>query len=249
MDKHKRLRITAFKPQNPGPSIAAEEKDADEVSEEDEEERGALVEEYAVLPPAPSPPPDEDKVDDSDDRFLSADSDSDSEDDDEVLNTINIELPANLIGCLAEDWRVINKEKMLVKLPPPITVHQILQDFLQITEAKEQGEPEDITLSRRQMAVGVKKYFDIMVGPQLMYRSEEAQYNAIEREHGEDAEMSKIYGAVHFLRLFVRLGWAIGFSKFDETTEEHFMLLLHELLSFIDNKVDEYFIEDNYFTP
>lgn len=53
----------------------------------------------------------------------------------------------------------------------------------------------------QEVVAGLREYFNVMLGTQLLYKFERPQYADILQEH-KDKQASDIYGFIHLIRLF-----------------------------------------------
>lgn len=141
---------------------------------------------------------------------------------------IRIKLPDELKNWLVDDWDLVTRQKKLVEIPAKTTVQQILDDYVKSKKGSKVKESQVV-----EVAAGIKEYFDTMLNCQLLYKFEKPQYAKIVKESPDDAPMSSIYGVIHLVRLFVRLGQMLVYSDLDEKDITVLLAHIHDFLKYM----------------
>lgn len=131
---------------------------------------------------------------------------------------------------LVEDWEMITKNEKLVSVPREPTVSEILEAYRESAkEANKKKLARGSDDSTDEVVEGLKLYFDKALGNILLYRFERQQYVDLLKRF-PDKPMSQLYGAEHFLRLFVQLPALIAHTNMDQDAvnilKDHFAHIL-----------------------
>ncbi|KAL8197357.1 UNVERIFIED_CONTAM: Mortality factor 4-like protein 1, partial [Gekko kuhli] len=115
----------------------------------------------------------------------------------------------------------------LFYLPAKKNVDSILEDYANYKKSR--GNTDNKEYAVNEVVAGIKEYFNVMLGTQLLYKFERPQYAEILADH-PDAPMSQVYGAPHLLRLFVRIGAMLAYTPLDEKSLALLLNYLHDFL-------------------
>lgn len=110
-----------------------------------------------------------------------------------------IVFPSALKRQLVDDWEFITKEQKLVPLPREPTVSGVLSAWLHSKSRRGIADK-----ASREVADGLRDYFDAALGTMLLYKFERNQYNTVIHKSKTEIKPSKVYGAEHLLRLLIK---------------------------------------------
>ncbi|KAL3265380.1 hypothetical protein HHI36_009587 [Cryptolaemus montrouzieri] len=139
---------------------------------------------------------------------------------------IKIKIPDELKPWLVDDWDAI------------------LDNYLNY---KKNAKANNISKESAciEIVKGIKEYFNVMLGTQLLYKFERPQYAEILQNHPKKP-VSEIYGAVHLLRLFVKLGAMLAYTPLDEKSIQLLLTSIQDFLKFLIKNSAQLFSMQHY---
>lgn len=153
---------------------------------------------------------------------------------------IKVRLPDELKHSLVDDWDLITRQKQLVQLPHTNTVEAILDEYL-----KNKGRSSSEKDAGSEICQGLREYFNVLLGTQLLYKFERPQYAELVQEHPGKA-MSELYGPEHLLRLFVKLGAVLAYTPLDSDSMSLLLSHVNNFLKYLVRRAPSLFSPDNY---
>lgn len=152
---------------------------------------------------------------------------------------IKIKIPDELKPWLVDDWDAINRQHKLLRIPADKTVKDIIDSYIQMKKSnktKDQGKEAALI----DVMYGLVTYFNVLLGSQLLYKSERPQLALILKQH-PDTEMANLYGSFHLLRLFVRLGSVLAYTALSEKDINCLMQHVSDFMKYLVKNISIYF--------
>lgn len=157
---------------------------------------------------------------------------------------IKVKLPDELKPWLVDDWDSINRQKKLVNLPSKHTVDQILDDYIKY-KSNCKNNANNMFNACKEVATGLKEYFNAMLGSLLLFKFERPQYADLLKEN-PDKPLSQIYGAHHFLRLFTKIGGVLVYTELNEKSIDRLLTIFQDILKYLIINAGSLFSIQNY---
>ncbi|KAB0375621.1 hypothetical protein FD755_012264 [Muntiacus reevesi] len=154
-----------------------------------------------------------------------------------------VKIPEELKPWLVEDWNLVTRQKQLFQLPAKKNVNTILEEYANCKRS--QGNVDNKEYAVNEVVGGIKEYFNVMLGTQLLYKFERPQYAEILLAQ-PDAPMSQVYGAPHLLRLFVRIGAMLAYTPLVEKSLALLLGYLHDFLKYLAKNAASLFTASDY---
>ncbi|XP_076938568.1 protein MRG2-like [Bidens hawaiensis] len=151
---------------------------------------------------------------------------------------VDIQIPPPLKKHLVNYCEYITHMGKLVKLPCIPNVDEIFKLYLEQQSNKDGRAPVEIIN-------GLQCYFDKALPVMLLYKGERKQY---EEATANGVSPSKVYGAEHLLRLFVKLPEILYHANIEEETLTDLQHKLQDFLKFLQKKQSLFFVS-TYETP
>lgn len=157
---------------------------------------------------------------------------------------VRVRLPDELKPALVDDWDLINRQRKLPIVPAKVTIDTILADYIRAKTSNKNITPNKES-AVQEVVAGLREYFNVMLGTQLLYKFERPQYAEILQQH-KDKQASDIYGFIHLIRLFVRLGQMLAYTQLDEKSVTLLNFHLQDFLRFMVKNLETYYSIQDY---
>ncbi|KAK7602322.1 hypothetical protein V9T40_007911 [Parthenolecanium corni] len=155
---------------------------------------------------------------------------------------VNVQLPENLRLLLCYDLDLITRRKKVTKVPARITVDEITDKY--VTHKTSLTEPA-LASRYKETANALRNYFDLVLDKKLLYSFEKVQHLKLV-ENKTAFVASSAYGAVHLVRLFVKVGHLIAHLPVDEIGASSVEENINDYLRYLNLNIGKFVNIEDY---
>ena len=138
---------------------------------------------------------------------------------------VKVVIPDALKSVLINDWDLVTRQKKLFGVPAKVPIEKILTTYVE-----NNSDSVEKTSTVQELTAGITEYFNVMLEPQLLYRVERGLHNQTV-SNSSSLTMVQIYGFPHLLRLFVKIGSILAYTRLDK---ENLAILIKQMQAFLD---------------
>lgn len=143
-------------------------------------------------------------------------------------------LSDDLKRILLDDSKFVNTQKKLYEIPFDCNVAEVVSKYVALKKDKTSSSSDKTSINY--VAEGIIEYFEVLIGQQLLYESEMAQYRSLLENFPEEA-MSKLYPPIYLLRLLIQFNKLMKYRHIDEETMKCYLNHLNEFVKYLaENK-------------
>ena len=153
---------------------------------------------------------------------------------------VKVVIPNKLKSILVDDWDLITRQKLLYSLPAKVTIEEVLNSYV---EKHKSSVEKSSTI--QELVSGIIEYFNVMLGPQLLYRFERNQHSELMSQN-PTLTMTQMYGFPHLLRLFVKVGTILSYTNLDEESMACLVKHMQDFLNYLKENVSLLFNANDY---
>uniref|UniRef100_H0XHI1 Mortality factor 4-like protein 2 n=1 Tax=Otolemur garnettii TaxID=30611 RepID=H0XHI1_OTOGA len=150
---------------------------------------------------------------------------------------VEVKIPEELKPWLVH---LVTRQKQLFQLPVKENIEAVLEEPASCK--RWQGDVDSQEYAVNEVVGGIKEYFSVMLGTQLLYKLERPQYAEIH----PDAPTSQVYAAPHLLRLSVRIGAMWACTPLDEQSLTLLLGYLRDFLKYLAKNSASLFTARDY---
>lgn len=155
---------------------------------------------------------------------------------------IKIDILQPLKDWLIDDWDLITRQKKILVLPARVTVDHVIASYVK-EKVSVKGLTQRMESTIVQISNRIRDCFNVLLGKMMLYKFERQQYAEMLSEY-PGSSMCQIYGSIHLLRMFTKLGTLLTPLAFPEKDLSSLLQHLNDFIKYMSSNKSFFSLED-----